>query len=116
MGRDIWAWRASVVAGGLIWGWIAAASDRTEVWDAPQFWSYGYPLALAACAVLGFAWPQGPWRWAVLVFGMLFAVMLAQGIASGSSLSMLPLGLVMLAILALPGVALAAFAGWVRRR
>jgi hypothetical protein len=42
--------------------------------------------------------------------------MLAQGIASGSSFSMLPLGLVMLTILALPGVALAAFAGWVRRR
>ena len=116
MGSNIWAWRASLFAGGLIWGWVAVASARTEVWDAPEFWTFAYPLALAACCGLGFAWPDRPWRWAALVFIMLLAVMLAQATASGASLSMLPPGLVVLVILALPGMALASVTGWVRRR
>jgi hypothetical protein len=116
MSSNIWAWRASVVAGGLIWGWVAAADERTEVWDAPQFWTLAYPLALAACCILGFAWPERPWRWAIVVFVMLLAVMLGQATAAGSSLSILPSGLIVLAVLALPGAAIASFAGWVRRR
>ncbi len=116
MASNTGAWAASAVAGGLIWGWVAVTSDRTEVWDAPEFWTLAYPLALAACCVLGFAWPERPWRWAAVVFLMLLAVMLAQAAPPDASLSMLPPGLVVLLVLALPGAALASFAGWARRR
>jgi hypothetical protein len=116
MRGDVAAVAASLLAGGAIWGWVALAGGRAEPWDAPQFWSAGYPAALAACAILGWIWPRGAWRWAALVFAMLLVVMLAGTVGTGSSFSMLPPGLVLLAVLALPGVALAALAGWARRR
>lgn len=116
MRQDFAAGLASVIAGGAIWGWVAVSSGRAEPWDAPQFWTLAYPAALGVCAVFGFVWPQRPWRWALIVFAMLLAVMSAGGAAAGSSFSMMPLGIVALAVLGLPGVLLAALAGWVRRR
>ncbi len=116
MQRDGRAAMSSVLAGGVIWGWVVAASGRAEPWDAPQFWTLGYPAALAACCGLGFLWPVRPWRWVAIVFAMLGAVMIATGVASGSSFSMLPFGLVALVLLAVPGLGLAALAGSARRR
>ncbi len=116
MRNDPAAALASLAVGGAIWGGVVWASGQAEPWDAPQFWSWGYPAALAASCALGFAWPDRPWRWAALVFAMMLAIMLAGAVGSGASLSMLPFGLIALAVLALPGIALAAVAGWLRRR
>jgi hypothetical protein len=93
--------------------WVATAllSGRREPWDWSGYWTVSYPIAIAMAGVLGFAFPDRPWRWAL-------AVMLTQAIvmiAGGSGLGLLPLGLVLLAVLALPAIGLAQLAARLRR-
>ena len=116
MSRNLSGIIASSVVGALIWGWVAVRGGRAEPWDAPEFWSSGYPAALLACAALGFVFPDRAWRWGLVVFAMLGVVMAGGAVRVGSGLSMLPPGLVLLGILALPGIGLAALAGRVRHR
>jgi hypothetical protein len=61
-------------------------------------------------AILGFFFPQKPWRWAVSLMLMQLVVM----IATGSDLSLLPLGLVMLAVLSVPPALAGVLAGKLR--
>jgi hypothetical protein len=107
---------ASSAVGALIWGWVALHGGRAEPWDAPEFWSFGYPAALLACVALGLVFPDRAWRWGLVVFAMLAVVMAGGAIRVGSGVSMLPPGLVLLGVLALPGIGLAALAGRVRRK
>jgi hypothetical protein len=59
--------------------------------------------------VLGYLAPSRPWRWAL-------AVMLVQPIVmvftSGGSLGLLPIGLVLFGVLALPAIAVARIGAW----
>lgn len=97
----------------MLWLGTAVVSGRSEAWDSPVYWLITYPLCLLLTGVLAYLEPVRPWRWAL-------AVMLVQPIAmlltSGSSLSLLPLGLVMFAILALPPIAVARVVAWLRLR
>jgi hypothetical protein len=67
-----------------------AISSRNEAWDSPLYWSITYPLCIALTGLLAYIEPARPWRWAL-------AVMLVQPVVmvltSGSSFSLLPLGL-----------------------
>ena len=68
--------------------------------------------ALIGAAVLGYAFPNRPWRWALVLVCSQMLVMMA----SGSGLGLLPLGLLLLAILSLPAVAIARFGARMRLR
>ena len=71
-----------------------------------------YPLSIVLAGVLGYRFPERPWRWAL-------AVMLAQAVMlalTGGDFSMLPLGLILFAILALPAAGLALIAARIRSR
>jgi hypothetical protein len=115
--RSDLAWAVSAGAGLLLWGLSSLSGGGREPWDLPSFWTIAYPAALALCGVLGFFFPVRPWRWPLIVFAMLGVVMAAGGLMRGSDLGMLPPGLVLLAVLALPGVAVAAVgAAFGRRR
>jgi hypothetical protein len=83
--------------------WIAASvvSGRREAWDAPLYWSVAYPVALSACALLGYRWPQKPWRWALTLFLFQFVGM---AIRNGELGGLWPLGLLLFAGLSLPGM------------
>ena len=103
------------VSAGLglaLWTVAAQITHRAEPWDAPVFWSVFYPMAIALAGALGFAFPDRPWRWAVVVLLMLIPVMLA----GGAGLGLLPLGVALLLVLSLPAAGLATAAAWVRRR
>lgn len=106
------AYAISIVAGVVLWTLTAAIGGRTEPWDAPGYWSVAYPLAIALAGVLGYVFPQRPWRWAVVLMFMQGAVMLF----SGSGLGLLPLGLIVLGVLSLPAVAFASFAARLSQR
>jgi len=88
-------------------------SGRREAWDSPLYWSAAYPLCIALAAVLAYFAPERPARWA-------FAVMLVQPLvmvlSSGGDFGLLPLGLMLFAILALPAFAAAKVAASVRLR
>jgi hypothetical protein len=90
-----------------------AVSGRREAWDSPLYWSVAYPLCIVLAALLAYVAPERPARWA-------FAVMLVQAVVmvltSGSDFGLLPLGLIMFAVLAVPPLLVARLAASVRLR
>ena len=108
-------WRAYLfaAAGGLaLWSATALLGGRTEPWDNGSYWTISYPLALIGAAMLGYVFPSRPWRWALVLVYSQVLVMLA----AGSGFGLLPLGLVLLAILCLPALALAGLGAHLRLR
>ncbi len=112
----------SLAFGSALWVATALLSGRREPWDWSGYWTVSYPIAIAMAGVLGFVFPDRPWRWALAVmfpWRWALAVMFTQAIvmiAGGSGLGLLPLGLVLLAVLALPAIGLAQLAARLRRR
>lgn len=105
------AYVSALALGGVLWALAAIATGRVEPWDSRLYWQAAYPAAVVLSAGLGFAFPHRSWRWA-------FAVMAAQAVVmalAGAGAGLLPLGLVLLAVLAVPGAALAIVAGAIRR-
>lgn len=99
--------------GALLWLGTALLSGRREAWDSPLYWSITYPLCLLLAGVLSYSEPVRPWRWALAVMLVQPVVML---LTSGGSFSLLPLGLFLFAILALPPIAVARAVGKRRLR
>lgn len=110
--RQSWiAFGSACLLGLGLWSAAARFSQRTEPWDAPDYWAIAYPVAIALCGGLGFVFPDRPWRWALTLMLMQLPVM----ILGGSGFGLLPLGLVLTAVLALPGLGLAHLCGAARR-
>ena len=99
--------------GALLWLGTALVSGRSEAWDSPLYWSVTYPLCLLLAGALAYYEPVRPWRWALALMLVQPLVML---LTSGSSFSLLPLGLFLFAILALPPIAVARAIARVRLR
>jgi hypothetical protein len=94
----------AVMAGMLLWFAGSELTGRREAWDSGLYWTVFYPLALAACALLGYLFPQRPHRWALALFA---AQCLAMGIRNGEIGNLFPLGLIVFGVLSLPGIAVA---------
>jgi hypothetical protein len=98
--RESWAWVAAIIGGAVLWSVATGVSGRREAWDSTLYWIVAYPLGICLAAGLGYWVPEKPWRWGL-------AVMLAQAVVlvtSGSDFGLLPLGLIVFSILALPAV------------
>lgn len=96
--------------GALLWWATALVSGRTEAWDSSLYWMVAYPLSIGLAAGLGYRFPGKPWRWGLAVMWVQ-AVVLS---ASGAGFGLLPLGLVVFAVLAIPAVAIARMASGIR--
>lgn len=96
---------------GVMSGQVPEALRR-EAWDVELYWLVGLPLCYLVAGMLGYVRPYRVWRWPA-------AMMATQGLCmllfASSGLSLLPLGLILLAVLALPGI-LAAWIGRCARR
>lgn len=106
------AYAAAIGGGAILWLATAGMSGKTEAWDSSLYWTAAYPLSIGLAGYLGYRAPERPWRW-----GM--TVMLTQAFAlmvSGSDFSLLPLGLALFSVLALPAIALARFMAKIRLR
>jgi hypothetical protein len=107
-----WAWIAAIVGGAILWLVAAGVSGKREAWDSSIYWIAAYPLSIGLAGGLGYWVPEKPWRWGL-------AVMWAQALAlitSGSDFGLLPLGLIMFSILALPAIGVAALMARFRLR
>jgi hypothetical protein len=111
-GRDsLLAHALSGMAGLTLWAVTAFLTGKREPWDADIYWTVSYPLAVIGSAVLGFLFPERPWRWAAMLMLMQFVVMIAMG----SGLGLWPLSLIVLAVLTAPAAVASVLAARLRR-
>lgn len=103
----------AAIGGATLWLVTMAISGRNEAWDSPLYWQAAYPLAIALAGLLGYLAPQQPWRWALTVMWVQPVVMV---FTSGGSFGLLPLGLILFAILAVPPIIAAQLAARLRKR
>jgi hypothetical protein len=94
----------AVLLGVALWLLGALVTPTREPWDSRAYWFFVYPLALAACALLGHRYPTRSWRWALIVFESQFLAMCAR---NGELGNLWPMGMLLFAFVALPGVAAA---------
>ncbi len=107
-----WAYVVAAISGVLLWIGTATLGGRQEAWDSSLYWSAAYPLAIAIAAGLGYLATERPWRWGLVI-------MLAQAVAlaaAASSFGLLPLGLIMFGVLAVPPMLVARLAARLRAR
>ena len=102
----------SALAGLALWSVAATVAGGREPWDTPAFWSVWWPLAIALSVALGLIFPRRGWAWSFVVMAMLAPVM----VLNGAGLSMMPPGLILLALLALPGAIAGGVAAALARR
>lgn len=106
------AYITSVAAGSLLWLVTASASGRNEAWDSEWYWTAAYPLAIVLAGILGYLAPVKPWRWGLIIMLTQAAVLAI----TASSFGLLPLGLILFAILAMPPIGVASITAWLRNR
>ncbi len=112
MNRDSFAYVLSILVGLVLWIATAQFVHKREPWDSDLYWTAAYPAAVLLSGLLAFAFPQRSWRWPLCLMFSQLAVMLANG----SDLGLLPLGIVVLAILAIPAIGLALLSARLRLR
>jgi hypothetical protein len=100
----------AALAGVGAWSLAALVTQKREPWDSGLYWFLFYPLMLAAAAALSYRHPQRPALIAVVLFEAQFVAMC---IADRELGNLWPLGMLLFAVLALPGVAAAR---WAARR
>ncbi len=106
--------REAVAFGIGITVWVVSA--YVSNWSDPQsavfYWKISYPILIIFSGILGIIFPDRPWRWALY----LIAAQLVMGILSvKGGLNLLPIGIVIHAIIALPCVLLSYGGGWLAR-
>jgi len=100
MKKGLWLYGMAVVSGILVWVVVSTVSGRREAWDSEWYFLIGIPGVCVVSAGLGFVEPSRPWRWGV-------APLLAQAvwmIVTQGAGNLLPLGLVVFGVLAIPSV------------
>lgn len=106
------AYAFAVGGGALLWVAAMMASGRREAWDSGLYWVGAYPLSILLAAWLGHEFPRMAWRWGL-------AIMLAQAVTlavTALDFSMLPFGLIVFSVLALPLIGAAVVGAWWCRR
>jgi hypothetical protein len=83
-----------------------------EAWDSEQYWTVGLGLLFSAALVGGFVARCKPW----LIGYAPFAGQAVTMAAESGEFGLLPLGLMLMGVVGLPGVALAYAGSWVGKR
>lgn len=102
----------AIGGGALLWLAAMAFGGKREAWDSGLYWVGAYPLSILLAAWLGYEFPRMAWRWGL-------AIMLAQAVTlavTALDFSMLPLGLIVFSILAVPLIVAAMLGAWWCRR
>jgi peptidoglycan/LPS O-acetylase OafA/YrhL len=112
MKKEHWLLIGAAAGGALIWVLIATASGKKEAWDSELYFSVGMPAVCLLAALLGFLEPKQTWRWgAAPLAGQFLAMLLMVGPGN-----LLPLGIIVFGVLAIPPILVARFAAYLRNR
>lgn len=97
---------ATAVCGLVVYLSITVATGRNEAWDDAAYYSIGIPFMCIVAFVIGYLFPIKPWRWAAsMACGQAIGALL-----HGSSLNLLPLAMIFMAVISTPQL-IAAFIG-----
>ena len=99
--RDRVVFVLALVAGAGTWLVVGAVAGRREAWDSALYGTAALPVSYALLGGLGYVASRAAWRWPLLVFGGQLGAMLAKNGIGGS---LLPLGGLVFALLALIGL------------
>ncbi len=94
------------LVGAALWLACSALTGAREPWDSPLYWLLVFPLAVATAVYLARRHPHHSWLWSLLVFE---GQLLGQWVKSGELGNLWPLGMLVLAVLSLPGGAMATY-------
>ncbi len=112
MKRDTWLVVSAVTGGIVVWLLVSAFSHKREAWDSDLYFTLGLPAVCLLSALLGYLEPSKPWRWgAAPVAGQALVMLLTQ-----SPGNLLPLGIVMFGVLALPSIVTAKMGAYAAKR
>jgi len=111
--NDAGAWLVATLSGLTLWSLANFLEGSQEPWDVETYWTIWLPLAAVVCFVLGFAFPERPWRWPLAVMLAQLPVMLAF---TGEVGAFLVLGIGLLLGYSLLGMLFASLGAVVRRR
>ncbi|MEZ5979489.1 MAG: hypothetical protein R3F34_14895 [Planctomycetota bacterium] len=104
-------------AGVAAWLAVAFTSLRAEAFDDRTYFVAALPLLALVSAAIGYAFPRRAWLWGVCAMAGQATALVATAVLGGDGgASLLVVGLLFLALLALPMALAAAFGGRVRRR
>lgn len=97
---------AATLCGLIVFFTITLTTGKNEAWDHDIYFSVGIPFMCIVVFAIAYLFPLKPWRWAVSMAGgqVLAALM------HGSSLNLLPLAAIFMAVISIPQF-LAAFVG-----
>ncbi|HSA89880.1 MAG TPA: hypothetical protein VLF42_08295 [Burkholderiales bacterium] len=83
-----------------------------EAWDHPSYFLVSLPLMTLAAGYAGYQARTRAWRWPLaLILGQFATLLLLEGFGN-----LLPLGIIVLVILAVPMMAGASIGAWLGRR
>jgi len=91
----------AAVVGMTLWFATSLLTGKREPWDASAYWVFAYPLAILTCALLGYSYPERPWRWPLILFEAQF---IAMCVRNGELGNLWPFGMALFAIVSLPGI------------
>ncbi len=106
-------WIASCAAGYCLWLAASAMTGAREAWDHPLYFTLVLPAGLALLFAGGW---HAPWRAWTLAPAMAAGQMLGMLASLDGPAALLPLGIVAMVVMHVPGHAAALFAAWWRRR
>ncbi len=104
-----------LLIGTTLWSCAGWSAHPRELWDVPVFQPVWIAATLAAAA-FGLTRASRPLQDTAFLFLPIIGVLSVSTVLTGGSASMLPLGLVLIAALSLPGLALAWVANRLRAR
>jgi hypothetical protein len=100
MKKDARLYVMALVVGIVVWVVVSNVSHRREAWDSEWYFKMGVPVVCLLSAVLGFIEPRRSWRWGTApLAGQFFWMLVTQGPGN-----LLPLGVVVFMILAIPSI------------
>lgn len=88
----------TAACGLIVYVAITALAGVNEAWDDGSYYAIGIPLMCIVAFFVGARFPARPWRWAASMAGG----QMVGALLGGSSLNLLPLALIFMAIISIP--------------
>jgi hypothetical protein len=112
MKKDSWFYVIAALSGILVWVLVSSISGRREAWDSAAYFQVGIPVLCLVSAVMGYLAPDRSWRWGAIPLGAQIAWML---VTQGPG-NLLPLGLIVGGVLAVPPILAARLGAFIHHR